>query len=224
MIKLSLNLPNKKRLDFKFVSRYGSSNEKSFLPNLEEIRRARKGNKVSRYFRHIFEHKNIKKVLGINLAVIAISTTFVPKTTNYQVVEAKENIIIEDSTVLTTEIKIRYPVENIKISQGYKLYHPGIDFDGITGDLIYPIMAGKVQNIQFSKYSYGNAVLIDHGQGLSSLYAHLSKIIVDKDQFVNTREPIGEMGQTGRSSGDHLHLEVRENGISINPLSVLPRN
>ena len=151
MIKLSLNLPNKKRLDLKFVSRRTPSNEKSFLPNLEEIRRARKGNKVSRYFRHIFEHKNIKKMLGINLAFIAISTTFVPKTTDYRVVEAEENIIIKDSTVLTTEIKIRYPVENIKISQGYKLYHPGIDFDGITGYLIYPIMEGRVQDIQLSK-------------------------------------------------------------------------
>ena len=70
---------------------------------------------------------------------------------------------------------------------------------------------------------YGNAILINHGSGFLSLYAHLSKILVKKDDIVTNQTVIGKIGATGRAFGDHLHLEIYENGKTINPLSVLPR-
>ena len=84
-------------------------------------------------------------------------------------------------------------------------------------------MDGRVFAINYSRYAYGNAILIYHGSEITSLYAHLSKINVTPNQEVTTDMVIGEMGATGRSFGDHLHLEIRDNGVPINPLTVLPK-
>ena len=95
--------------------------------------------------------------------------------------------------------------------------------DGLTGDPITPIRKGKVLSISRSKFAYGNSIIVDHGEGMTSLYAHLSKIEVVEGQEVDTFDEIGKMGATGRSSGDHLHLEIRDHGVPVNPLTVLPR-
>ena len=184
--------------------------------------RVKKGSKVSRYFRHIFEHKNVRKLLGANMAVILTAATLLPGQSALAEADTNDNVVIEEQVVLTTEKNIQFPVKKVAITQGYSFFHPGIDFDGITGDPIFPIMKGEVEAIDYSKYAYGNAVLIRHENNLSSLYAHLSKIFVGKDQEVLTTTIIGEMGSTGRAYGDHLHLEIRKNGIPLNPLSVLP--
>jgi murein DD-endopeptidase MepM/ murein hydrolase activator NlpD len=70
---------------------------------------------------------------------------------------------------------------------------------------------------------YGNTVFIDHGNNLTSRYAHLSKIEVKVGDKVNMDTEIGKLGITGRTTGPHLHLEIHENGKAINPLTVLPR-
>lgn len=223
MIQLSINLPFKKRLHLHVVERRGNSNSDSILPKLEEIKRARKGSKISRFFTHIFEHKRIRSLLGANLAIVVAASTLMPVGAATYSGEPEQNVISENVEILTTQNSVQYPVQEVKITQGFKFYHPGIDLDGITGDPIYPILAGHVEDISYSKYAYGNAIIINHGSGLTSLYAHLSKILVQKDQLVTTETKIGEMGATGHAIGDHLHLEVRDNGIAINPLSILPR-
>ena len=125
--------------------------------------------------------------------------------------------------MLTTERKIRYPLEYVIINQGYRFYHPGVDFEGITGDSVYPIMPGEVAAVGYSKIGYGNAIVVRHDDNTTSLYAHLSKILVNEGEYVNTHDIIGLVGSTGRSSGDHLHLEVRKSdNTPINPLSILP--
>ena len=83
-------------------------------------------------------------------------------------------------------------------------------------------MAGIVEAIDQSKYAYGNAILINHGNEITSLYAHLSKIEVGVNQEVTIETEVGKMGATGHASGDHLHLEIRDHGKPINPLSLLP--
>lgn len=223
MITISIYLPKKYRLSVNFAKRRGTSNSNSIIPNLEQVRRVKSGSKISRYFRHIFEYKKIKRILGANITLAILAFNFIPsQSTAFDQDETSENIVIQSEVILSTEKATRYPVNEISITQGYRFYHPGIDLDGITGDPIYPIMKGVVTAIDYSKYAYGNAILIDHGNGLTSLYAHLSKIEVEADQFVPASLEIGKMGASGNAHGDHLHFEVRKNGLPVNPLSVLP--
>lgn len=222
MIRFSINLPINRRLDLKLVKNRKASEEKPLIPDLGEVRRARKGSKVSRFFKHIFEHKSIKKILGANIALAIVAASFIPVNAGFDS-EAEQTLVSAEITNFTTERGVQYPTQNVAITQGYRFFHPGIDFDGITGDSIYPVMAGRIEAISYSRYNYGNAIIINHGSNLTSLYAHLNRIFVEEGQEVTTKTVIGEMGATGRSYGDHLHLEVRDHGRAINPYSVLPR-
>jgi len=221
MIQTTINLSRKRKLHLRIVKRRGASEEKPLLPNMGEVMRIRRGSKFSRFFKHIFEHKNFKRIFGANMALAIVASTIFP-TQNAFANGADENIISAEIVQLTTEKGVQYPVENVSVTQGYKFFHPAIDFDGLTGDVIYPIMAGTVGAVAYSNYAYGNAILIDHGSGLTSLYAHLSKINVAQGQKVNVNTIIGLMGATGRAYGDHLHLEIRDNGRPLNPYSILP--
>ena len=220
MIRFSINLPTRYRLDLHLVRKRGESTGIPLFPDLEDIKKTRSGNKISRFFGHIFGHKKIKKVFGVNIALFVIFSSLLPNQTLG--VENVDNLTLSTPIILTTQKGVQYPLKNIKITQGYKFFHPGIDFDGITGDPIYPITSGLVETIEYSRFGYGNNVLINHGNGVFSLYSHLSKIEVKKGQEVNNTTEIGKVGATGRARGDHLHLEIRENGKTINPLSILP--
>jgi len=220
MRKISINLP-KHRLDLKVIKRRSENISKPLIPSISQIKKTKSGNKISRFFRHIFENKKIQKIFGTNIALMVLATSFIPKDTLGQ--EPSENIVIAEATIpMVTEKGVQYPVEEVKITQRFSVFHPGIDLDGVTGDQIKPIKAGYVEAISYSKYAYGNAVLVNHGNKLTSLYAHLSKILVTEGQEVTINTVIGEMGATGRAYGDHLHLEIRDNGTPINPSSILP--
>lgn len=235
MIRQSINLPARYRLDLKVIKRRDLSVDDPFLPPIAKIRRVRAGNKFSRFFRHIFEHNKFKRFLGSNLAVLAFASTLLPAYNGSFDVDQFEPgapQTITQTLTLQTEHGVQHPLETEKVNQGYNVFHPGVDFDGDTGDPVRPVMAGIVISVQ--KYhagisslihssDYGNAVLVQHGDDLQSLYAHLSKIFVREGDEVNLTTTIGEVGTTGRSSGDHLHLEIRDRGYPINPFSILPR-
>lgn len=95
--------------------------------------------------------------------------------------------------------------------------HTGIDIAVPTGTPIYAMSEGRVIISTYSS-SYGNMVVIDHGSGISSLYAHNSKLLVGVGQTVKKGQMIAKAGSTGRSTGPHLHFEVRKNGATIDPL------
>lgn len=99
-------------------------------------------------------------------------------------------------------------------------YHYGIDIKLETGDTVYAAFDGVVRIAKYSK-TYGNVVLIRHYNGLETLYAHLSKFNVEVGQEVLTGQAIGLGGNTGRSTGSHLHFEVRYKGEPINPHSII---
>jgi murein DD-endopeptidase MepM/ murein hydrolase activator NlpD len=114
--------------------------------------------------------------------------------------------------------------EFIRVSQGFNAIHPGADITAKEGASIYPIMPGKVLKISVSKFDYGRAVIVDHGEGLISLYAHMGKIKVDEGQEVTDKTVLGEVGLTGHTTGYHLHLEIRKNGSNLNPLAFLKKS
>ena len=225
MKKLILHLPKYRLvMHFNLTKRRKSRFDEPFIPSKLNLRRKyRIGGYIHRFVRHIFEHKAVKKILGTNIALMLVFSSFMP-TNTLGGTSVPDSIVVTDANVpLTTITSIHNPVKEVKITQGYRFYHPGIDMDGFTGDPITPIRKGKVLSISRSKFAYGNSIIVDHGEGMTSLYAHLSKIEVVEGQEVDTFDEIGKMGATGRSSGDHLHLEIRDHGVPVNPLTVLPR-
>lgn len=99
--------------------------------------------------------------------------------------------------------------------------HGGMDLGVPTGTAIRAALPGTVTISKYSS-SYGYYVMIDHGGGLATLYAHNSKLLVKVGQTVNTGDIVSLSGSTGRSTGPHLHFEVRVNGERTNPRSYLP--
>ncbi|MGH2828825.1 MAG: MCE family protein [Actinomycetota bacterium] len=99
--------------------------------------------------------------------------------------------------------------------------HTGIDIDGATGE---PIIASAAGTVTMATYfsGYGNAVMIDHGGGVSTLYGHLSALDVREGDVVAQGEVIGSVGCTGNCTGDHLHFEIRVGGTPVDPLPYLP--
>jgi murein DD-endopeptidase MepM/ murein hydrolase activator NlpD len=99
---------------------------------------------------------------------------------------------------------------------GGAAFHAGLDFKGATGAPIYSAAKGKVVFVG-RRPGYGNCVDIDHGNGLRTRYAHMSAFRTQVGQSVSAGEPIGAVGSTGRSTGPHLHFEVRLHGQPVNP-------
>jgi len=108
-----------------------------------------------------------------------------------------------------------------RITQGYSFYHKAIDIANRSGGPILASDAGTVVGAGWlDNYGYGNRVIVDHGNGFVTLYAHLSLIQVSPGQQVNRGDVLGQMGNTGRSTGTHLHFEIRQGGL-LNPFSFL---
>ncbi len=95
--------------------------------------------------------------------------------------------------------------------------HKGLDIKVYIGDTIRAAFSGKVRVVQYERRGYGKYVVIRHDNGLETYYAHLSKQLVEENQEVRSGDPIGLGGNTGRSTGSHLHFETRLCGIAINP-------
>ena len=99
----------------------------------------------------------------------------------------------------------------------YTRMHSGIDVSAPSGAALVAAGSGRVQSAG-SRGGYGNCVIIDHGDGLATVYAHMSSISVREGQGVARGDRIGAVGSTGLSTGPHLHFEVRVNGNAVNPL------
>lgn len=109
-----------------------------------------------------------------------------------------------------------------QISQYFAWYHTGIDVANRGAPEIAAADGGTIVVSGWPDgYGYGNRVVIDHGNGYRSLYAHLSNIYVSGGETVTRGQLIGKMGSTGRSTGVHLHLEVHYKGVAVNPLAIL---
>ena len=95
--------------------------------------------------------------------------------------------------------------------------HKGLDIKVYIGDTIRAAFDGKVRVVRYEGRGYGKYVVIRHDNGLETYYAHMSKQLVEEDQEVRAGDPIGLGGNTGRSTGSHLHFETRLCGVALNP-------
>lgn len=113
------------------------------------------------------------------------------------------------------------PTTNTKITSKFgprrRRMHNGLDVKVYIGDTIRAAFSGKVRMVKYERRGYGKYVVIRHENGLETIYGHLSKQLVDEDQYVEAGEVIGLGGNTGRSTGSHLHFETRFLGQAINP-------
>lgn len=99
--------------------------------------------------------------------------------------------------------------------------HNGIDLKVQVGDTIYAAFDGKIRVQRFERRGYGNYVAIRHANGLETIYGHLSKFLLEENDVVKSGDPIALGGNTGRSTGSHLHLEFRFLGHAINPTEIV---
>ena len=127
-------------------------------------------------------------------------------------------------------IKTNWPVSGIvtlEFGQSdlpYQPLHTGIDIAGQVGEPVTPFLQGTVSYIGNLNWGYGNYVIIDHGNNLTSLYAHLSEIDVRVGQDVKPGDILGKEGQTGWATGPHVHFEIRVFGIPVNPRTFVGGN
>lgn len=126
-----------------------------------------------------------------------------------------------NASAMLGSLSFRRPLNSSRISAGYLGYpgHRGIDFPSPQGTPVMAAEAGTVTTVLYSNKSYGNRVIIDHGNGISTLYGHNSTISVSLGQRVSKGQTIAGVGSTGRSTGNHVHFEIRINGKPINPTS-----
>ncbi len=104
---------------------------------------------------------------------------------------------------------------------GGKRFHEGVDFATDIGNAVYSTGDGVVEKVRYQFFGYGNEILIDHGFGYKTRYAHLNSIDVAVGMRVKRGDRIGEVGKTGKSTGPHLHYEVIYKGSQVNPMHYL---
>lgn len=137
-----------------------------------------------------------------------------------------------DKEKMLAAIPAIQPVANKNLKRmasgyGYRIHpiykvrkmHWGTDFSAPTGTPIYATGDGKVTKYKRSRAGYGNHIIIDHGYGYQTLYAHMSKVDVRRGQKVKRGDIIGYIGSSGRSTAPHLHYEVIKDGRKINPVN-----
>jgi murein DD-endopeptidase MepM/ murein hydrolase activator NlpD len=134
------------------------------------------------------------------------------------------------SSVSAIAIPSQKPIREMSFSSGYGVradpfrgtaaMHAGVDLPGPMGTPVYATADGVVARAEWSQ-GYGKLVEIDHGKGIATRYGHLSQLLVEPNTRVHRGDLIGLMGSTGRSTGSHLHYEVRIDGHAVNPLPFL---
>lgn len=140
--------------------------------------------------------------------------------TKVEALQAKKSIATEDSKATTGKnLKLLRPCKG-RVSSPFGIrngkLHKGMDIANNTGAPIYAAYDGVISYVGWIS-GYGKTVKVDHGEGLETIYAHCSTLKVKKDQQVKSGDKIGEVGSTGRSTGPHVHFEVRINGVPQNP-------
>ncbi len=128
-----------------------------------------------------------------------------------------------DKPVRTAEFTSGYGTRTDPF-RGGAARHAGIDLAAPLGTPIYATADGTVSEAGYNSGGYGNLIKLDHGRGIETRYGHLSRILVGPGQRISRGQIIGHMGSTGRSTGSHLHYEVRIDGRAVNPIPFMRSN
>ena len=193
-------------------------------PIPKSIRKAGYGG-VNRY-QNLQGYSNSELIININKKVDQISKQLYIQSKSYdEIIELAKN-----KADMLASLPAIQPVANKNLSRiasgyGYRIHpiyktmklHTGMDFSAKKGTPIYATGNGKISEVRRSRRGYGNHVIIDHGYGYKTLYAHMKKYIVRKGQKVKRGEVIGYVGNTGTSVAPHLHYEVIKNNKKIDP-------
>lgn len=187
----------------------------------------RKSNPISKLFRGVFELPSIKSLLGTQLAVLTLITGILSSLPVSALGVVPTDLATFDGHIeveISTQKALSYPApQAIGVSQGYHVFHPGVDIRAPKGSPVKPIAAGVVVVVANERYGWGHRIEVDHGGGVTSLYAHLGKMYVEEGDLIKPETVIAEIGMTGRTTGPHLHIEVREDGRYVNPVKYLQK-
>lgn len=138
----------------------------------------------------------------------------------------KKAISIPDS--MDIDVSTFYPPITGRITSSYgwrrRRMHKGTDIKLYTGDTVRAAFSGRVRIKKYDRRGYGYYLVLRHNNGLETVYGHLSRFLVNQDDHVKAGQPIALGGNTGRSTGAHLHLEMRFMGIAINPADIIDFN
>ena len=156
---------------------------------------------------------------GIQLSQQIIKTEVVQEPVNQKVLVGTKN------SYITGNGQFIWPVPNYRrVSRWYGGSHRGVDITGALNTPIYASAAGTVTKAGYNRAgagsNYGYSIILNHGNGYTTVYAHCSSLVVSAGQYVKQGQLVGYMGSTGRSTGVHLHFEIRKNGSYIPPQSV----
>lgn len=176
--------------------------------------------------RHFLTLKRTRNFIsGLFLTGGVLAGFFIPQVNTYAESSALNRISTAQfepvETVTLTGLEFPLKDKNYGISQFFSPGHPGVDLEIAAKTPVYPITEGEVKEINRWWISYGHHLVINHGSGLQSLYAHLSSIEVKAGDKVGKDTMIGRVGSTGWATGNHLHLEIWQNGKPLNPMEVI---
>jgi len=174
---------------------------------------------LSRRSVRVFEKRGIRQIVGIIVLISVLFMALLPTSfaTAQTAIYKNYSQLQAQAEVVKTEKSLRLPVDSFAITQGYSFFHPGIDLAAAKGSPVYPIMDGVVIYVDRGRFGYGNQVVIDHGSGFKSLYAHFAKIEAKVGEKVDKNSILGLVGSTGWSTGPHLHLQIWEENRWTNP-------
>lgn len=199
------------------------------LKILKFLPKTRSSHPVSKLLRPVLEIKRLKVAVGGAMSVVGVFlSSFWLMAGVYQgsrPVQAFSPSLTE--AVIETEkqdyfsgFKRIVPAMS-GVSQRLYRWHPGTDITAPAGSKVYPVQEGRVTRIENTRWGYGRSILVQHGDGLTSLYAHLGKVMAEEGETVGPETALAEVGLTGRTTGYHLHLEIRDEGRTVNPVKFL---
>lgn len=181
-------------------------------------------NRLSRLVRTKIEKRPVAELIGIPLIALAFLTGVVlPQTVSgFSTAEVYFDTQVTTIDAVVAPSRFRWPLATFGISQYFTGGHRGLDLTNPAGTPIYPVTDGKVIFSGAVSGGYGKHVIVAHDNGMTSTYAHMSRLNAVMGQIVTKDTELGTVGATGWATGNHLHLEVYQNGVALNPMEILP--